>query len=221
MNVSEALEKRKSVRAFTEKQIDPEILKEVLAAAGHAPSGVNTQPWNVHVLTGDSKQALQSKMEEAFRAGVKQKMDYQYYPLEWNDPYRARRKECGLLMYGALEITREDKEKQMNQWAANYRSFDAPVMMIFSIDGVMEQGSYLDFGMFLQSLMLAATEQGIATCPQAALGEYPDLVREYLALDESKKIVCGMSLGYEDTTAAVNSYRTPREPIENWVTFLS
>ena len=221
MNVSDALEKRKSVRAFTDQQVPESVIKELLALAGKAPSGTNTQPWQACVLTGESKKALEAKMETAFRDRQPQKMDYLYYPEDWQEPYRSRRKECGLLMYRTLEISREDKEKQINQWAANYRSFDAPVMLIFYIDAVMQQGSYLDFGLFLQSLMLAAVEKGLATCPQAALGEYPDIVREFLDLDENKHIVCGMALGYENTSALVNSYRTPREPIDNWVRFRS
>ena len=221
MNVSDALRKRKSVRAFTSQGVEPSLIKEILTSAGHAPSGVNTQPWNVLVLTGESKEQLQGKMEDAFRSGQKGKMDYQYYPLEWQEPYKGRRKECGLQMYSALEIAREDKEKQLNQWAANYRSFDAPVMLIFYMDGVMETGSFLDYGMFLQSVMLAATEKGLATCPQAALAEYPDIVRDYAKLNEDCKILCGISLGYEDESAAVNSYRTNREPIDNWVKFLN
>ena len=221
MNVSDALAKRKSVRAFTDQAVDTKIIRELLTSAGKAPSGVNTQPWQACVLTGESKKALESKMEAAFRQKQPQKMDYLYYPEEWQEPFRSRRKECGLLMYSTLEIGREDKERQIDQWAANYRSFDAPVMLIFYIDSVMQQGSYLDFGLFLQSLMLAATEKGVGTCPQAALGEYPDIVREYLGLDDNMSIVCGMAMGYEDSSAVINSYRTPREPIDNWVTFKS
>ena len=220
MNVSEALEKRKSVRAFTSQEVDKSLIKTILESAGHAPSGVNTQPWKVVVLTGEKKQQLQKQMEDAFVGGQRGKMDYQYYPLEWTDPYKSRRKECGLQMYSALEITRDDKEKQLKQWAANYRAFDAPVMLLFYMDAVLETGSYLDYGMFLQSLMLAATEQGVATCPQAALAEYPEIVKSFLNLDQDCVLLCGMSMGYEDTTAAVNSYRTSREAIENWVQFI-
>lgn len=220
MNVSDALKTRKAVRAFTNQAVDKATIKQMLASAGHAPSGVNTQPWNVHVLTGESKRTLQSQMEQAFRSGEKSKMNYQYYPLEWIEPFRSRRKECGLAMYSALEISREDKQKQQDQWAANYRAFDAPVMLLFSMDGVLETGSYLDFGLFLQSLMLVAVEKGLATCPQAALAEYPDIVKPFLKLDESSQLICGMALGYEDVSAKVNSYRTTREEVDTWATFL-
>lgn len=220
MKVSEALKNRKSVRSFTDQSVEKETIKDILSLAGHAPSGVNTQPWITHVLTGDSKIQLQTKMEQEFRQGVKGKMDYQYYPLDWIEPFRSRRKECGLKMYSALEITREDKDRQLDQWAANYRAFDAPVMLIFSMESVLETGSYLDFGLFLQSVMLAAVEKGLATCPQAALGEYPDIVKPFLGLPEDSQLICGMSLGYEDTTAKVNSYRTTREDVDSWATFL-
>jgi len=221
MNVSEALRQRKSVRAYNNKSVDNSIIKEILESAGHAPSGVNVQPWQVHVLTGESKKNLQEQLEKEFRNGVKMNMDYQYYPKEWIEPYRSRRKECGLKMYSALNIKREDKQKQQDQWAANYRSFDAPVMLLFTMDKVFETGSYLDFGIFYQSLMLAATEQGIATCPQASLSEYPDIIKPFLSVDSDTQLLCGMAMGYEDSEAAINSYRTSRAPIDEWVNFLS
>mgnify|MGYP001824633765 CR=1 FL=1 len=148
-------------------------------------------------------------------------MDYLYYPLEWPEPYRGRRKVCGLQMYSALQIRREDTQARADQWAANYRAFDAPFMLLFYMDGLLETGSFLDFGMFLQSLMLAATAEGLATCPQAALAEYPEIVKTELGLAEDCILICGMALGYEDKDAVVNSYRTPREPIEAWVRFES
>jgi len=199
MNVNDALKKRK--------------------AASHAPSGVNSQPWEVAVLSGAKKQSLQEKMETTFRGGQKGKMDYSYYPNEWKSPFKDRRKECGLLMYKTLGISREDRDRQMDQWAANYRSFDAPVVMLFLMDNIMEAGSFMDFGMFLQSIMLSAVSEGLATCPQAALGEYPDIVREELGYSDNMIVMCGMALGYEDESALVNSYRTPREDIDGFTQF--
>lgn len=158
-------------------------------------------------------------MEEAFRSGVESKMDYQYYPKVWNAPFKGRRKACGLLMYSTLEISREDKQRQMDQWAANYRAFDAPVVLFFFIDNSAEQGSYLDYGLFLQSVMLAAVDQGLATCPQAALAEFPQIVKTHLGQDENSQLVCGMALGYEDCDALINSYRTDREEYMGFTTF--
>lgn len=219
MNVNDALKNRKSTRAFTDQAVDEATIRKILSAAAHAPSGVNSQPWQVAVLSGAKKHSLQEKMESTFRDGQKGKMDYSYYPNEWKSPFKDRRKECGLLMYKTLGIDREDRDRQMDQWAANYRSFDAPVMMLFLMDNIMEAGSFMDFGMFLQSVMLSAVSEGLATCPQAALGEYPDIVREELDYSDNMIVMCGMALGYEDESALVNSYRTPREDIDDFTQF--
>ena len=220
MNVSEAIEQRKSVRAFLDKAVSREQVEAILNTARWAPSGVNTQPWQVFVLTGEKKAALQAQIVERFLSGAKGGMDYRYYQEQWEEPYITRRKECGIALYGALDIQREDKQRRMDQWIANYRAFDAPVMLFFTIDRRLETGSYMDYGMFLQSVMLAAMDHGLTTCPQAALGEYPDLVREFLGLDEGQVIVCGMALGYEDTTAPVNNYRSVRESVGSFTTFV-
>ena len=219
MDVKTALETRKSVRAFLDKAVPTELINTVLEQAKNAPSGVNTQPWKVAVITGETKQTLQEKMEQTFRSGTKGEMDYQYYPLDWQGVYKDRRKACGLLMYSTLEIAREDRERQMDQWAANYRAFDAPVMLLFFMDKVMETGSYLDYGMFLQSVMLSATEHGLGTCPQAALAEYPQIAREVLGYDDDQVLLCGMAMGYEDTEHLINSYRTDREALDNLVRY--
>ena len=219
MNIKDALIQRKSTRAFLDKPVNKDVIMGILNAAGHAPSGTNTQPWQVAVVTGNKKLELQQKLENAFRIGTKAHMDYQYYPVEWIEPYKSRRRTCGLQMYSTLEISREDKQKQIDQWAANYRAFDAPVMLLFFLDPIMKTGSYLDYGMFLQSIMLAAVEEGLATCPQAALGEYPEIVKTALGYSEDAILLCGMALGYEDTQAKVNSYRTMREPVDSYTRF--
>ena len=214
MQVRQALIERKSTRAFKKQQVEQEKIRAILDAARHAPSGVNTQPWKVAVVAGETLHQLTKTMEHTFRNGEKGKMDYQYYPLEWKEPYKDRRKACGLQMYKTLEIAREDKQRQLDQWAANYRGFDAPVILFFFMDAGMETGSFLDYGMFIQSVMLAAQEQGLATCPQAALAEYPDIVKEQLNYAEDSILVAGMAIGYEDTDAVINSYRTPREEVD-------
>jgi nitroreductase len=219
MNVSEALSTRKSTRAFLPKSVDKAIIDRILSAARHAPSGTNTQPWQVAVVMGDKKQQLCQELETAFRNQVERKMDYHYYPEEWVDPYKSRRKACGLQMYSTLKITREDKQRQLDQWAANYRAFDAPVMLLFFMDRIMETGSFLDYGLFLQSVMLMAVEEGLATCPQAALGEFPAIVKASLGYPDDSILLCGMALGYEDKNALVNSYRTPREEVETFTRY--
>jgi len=219
MNVIKALEQRKSTRAFLSKEVEPETINTILNAARHAPSGTNTQPWQVAVVTGNAKIRLQTKMEGAFRAGDKGKADYTYYPDEWRQSYASRRKECGLLMYKTLGITREDKKRQINQWAANYRAFDAPVLLLFFMDEVMQTGSYLDYGMFLQSVMLVAVDQGLATCPQASIADYPEIIKAELGYPEETVLLCGMALGYEDKAALVNSYRTSREDVASFTRY--
>lgn len=219
MNVHDALAARKSVRAFLDNPLSRDVVSRVLDSARNSPSGVNTQPWQVAAVMGEKKEALQKMIEDAFNRGEKPQMDYQYYPLKWSEPYKTRRFQCGLQLYAALEIKREEKERRREQWIANYRAFDAPVMLYFFMDPGMETGSYMDYGMFLQSVMLAAVQEGLATCPQAALGEYPKIVKDVLGYPEDSILICGMALGYEDTAAKVNSYRTTREPVDTFTKF--
>ena len=219
MQVMEALQKRKSTRAFLAREVAPELVRQLLDAARHAPSGANTQPWQVAVVSGSHKQRLQQRIETAYREGVEPGMDYRYYPTDWKEPYRARRVACGVQLYEALHIARGDSERRREQWAANYRAFDAPVVLFFFMDRGMQTGSFMDYGMFLQSLMLVAVAHGLATCPQAALAEYPQIVREELGYAEDSLLLCGMALGYEDSAAAVNAYRTPREEVAAFTRF--
>ena len=219
MNVIEALEKRKSTRAFLPKRPDPSLILEILDAARQAPSGANTQPWQVAVVTGEKKKTLEERIVQAFHSGTRAHMDYRYYPTEWSEPYRSRRLLCGLQLYSALHIQRNDKEQRREQWVANYRAFDAPVALFFFMEAMLKTGSFLDYGMFLQSIMLAAVEKGLATCPQAALGEYPDIVKEELGYPQESILIGGMAIGYEDPEAAVNGYRVPRQNVSDFVRF--
>lgn len=221
MKVSEALLKRTSTRAYLAKPVERRTIEKLLDLARHAPSGANTQPWQVAIVAGKKKQELQAKIEQAFWAGESSRKDYNYYPEKWFAPYKQRRTDCGAQLYKALKIERHDKQKRKEQWAANYRAFDAPVMLLFFIDSELATGSYVDYGMFLQSLMLAAVEEGLATCPQAALAEHPDIVRESLDYPDNMLLLCGMALGYEDPAAPVNNYRTPREEVECFTRFFS
>jgi len=219
MDVHKALHQRKSTRAFLDKPVSREQVVRILDSAKQSPSGVNTQPWQVAVVSGARKDELQGHIEKAFRDGITGQMDYQYYPLQWFDPYKTRRFECGVRLYEALDIKRHEKERRLDQWAANFRAFDAPMMLFFFMDAGMEVGSYMDYGMFLQSVMLAAVEEGLATCPQAALGEYPQIVKDALGYPSDSILIGGMALGYEDTKAPVNNYRTSREPVDSFTTF--
>jgi len=219
MDLKTTLMERKSTRAFLDKEVPMDTINEIIEQSKTAPSGVNTQPWQVAVIQGESKNNLCNKFEKAFRGGVKGSMDYKYYPVEWRDEYKQRRKECGLMLYSTLNISREDKNRQLDQWALNYQAFNAPVILLFFIDRSMEKGSFMDYGMFIQSIMLSAVEKGLATCPQAALGEYPDIVRQEFPEYKDKMVLCGLALGYEDKDQIVNSYRTAREDISRFVRY--
>lgn len=165
MTVMESLKKRKSVRAFIDKIVEIEKIEKILESAILCPSGVNMQPFEVCVVSGDKKLQIENKMIKAFDNNQKEKMDYQYYPLEWVEPFKSRRKEMGLLLYSTLDIKKEDKQRQIEQWKANYKAFGAPTVIYFFMDSSLEKGSYIDYGIFLQSIMLVATELGLATCP--------------------------------------------------------
>jgi len=219
MNIKDALIKRKSTRAFLKKAVSIEKVERILNVARYAPSGKNTQPWQVAVVTGNKKRQLEQLLESACQSGVKGEMDYQYYPSELKEPYKGRSKACGIQLYTTLGITRTNKEKRVAQWTANYRAFDAPVMLFFFMDSFLKTGAFLDYGLFIQSVMLAAIEEGLATCPQAALAQYPKIVKEALGYPDESILVCGMALGYEDTEAIINSYRTPREEVHTFTKF--
>jgi nitroreductase len=219
MNVIEALNQRKSTRAFLQRNVDKAIIEEILHAARHAPSGANTQPWQVAVVMGEKKRKLEQRLEAAFSDGMAAEMDYLYYPTEWSEPYKSRRIACGLQLYSALHIKREDRQRRRDQWVANYRAFDAPVALFFFMDAGLQTGSFVDYGMFLQSLMLAAVDKGLATCPQAALADYPLLVKRELGYPENSILICGMALGYENRDAAINQYRMPRDEASAFARF--
>lgn len=221
MTIGELLRLRKSTRAFLRKEVPHEILVRILEAASHAPSGTNAQPWLVAAVSGEKKKEITTAMVKAFERDGIGEMDYQYYPIQWKQPYKNRRVRCGSQLYSAIGVARKDKEGRMRQWKANYRAFDAPVILFFFLDSHMEKGSFLDYGMFLQSVMLAAVDQGLATCAQAALGQYPELIKEALGYPQETILICGMALGYEDPSAPVNNYRTPREEVEVFTRFFT
>lgn len=223
MDILQAIEKRASTRAFIDKDVPKDIIEGILETARWAPSGTNTQPWNVAVLSGTAKAQLCEKMAAKFAAHERGTPDYNYYTAgKLAEPYRTRRFKCGMALYGALGIARQDMPAREAAWSLNYHAFNAPVMLLFFIDKFLEKGSWLDYGMFLENVMLAALGYGLATCPQQALAEYPDLVRQYLGADYQDKIlICGIALGYADTTAAVNHYRTEREEVTHFTRWYS
>ena len=219
MDTLEAMRHRASTRAYLNAPVARDTVEAILDAARWAPSGVNTQPWHVAVVSGETKQRISAALLAARVAKEPERPDYRYYPLQWEEPYKSRRMVCGLAMYKALNISREDTERRVKTWNLNYAFFGAPVGLFFSLDRALSQGSWLDMGMFIQNVMLAARNFGLATCPQAALAEYPDIVRRHLGIPDSRAIVCGMALGYPDLSDPVNQYRTAREPVANFATW--
>jgi len=211
MEILQAIRERQCIRAYLDKPVAPQLVHELLEHARWAPSGVNTQPWQVAVVKGESKRRIGEAIIAARQQNQDENPDYRYYPDKWQAPFRQRRKECGLALYQALGIGREDKDKRLQAWYRNYHFFHAPVGLLFFIPQDLQTGSWLDMGMFLQNIMLAARHFGLDTCPQASLAEYPDIVREILQLPAEQRLICGMALGYADQTAAVNQYRLPRE----------
>lgn len=218
----DAILSRRSVRAFGPDPVPKEVIEELLAVAGRAPSGTNVQPWKVTVLAGDVRDRVSARMVAAYLQGGEQRMQapYKYYPTKWREPYISRRRKIGWDLYGLLGIGREDKDKMALQHARNFRFFDAPVGLVFTIDRDLELGSWLDYGMFLQNVMLAARARGLDTCPQAAIAQAQEILREELQIPESEQVVCGMSLGYARDDAIENTLVTERQTVPDFARFL-
>ena len=226
--VDQAITSRMSVRAFLPEAVPRETLMHVLDVASRAPSGVNTQPWKVYVLQGATRDALVSKVCAAHEAvhadpalAAQYQEAYSYYPEKWISPYIDRRRETGWGLYGLLGIGKGDKDKMHMQHQRNYRLFDAPVGLMFTIDRVLGRGSLLDYGMFLQSIMVAARGHGLHTCPQAAWNGFANIILPHIGAGEQEMLVCGMALGYADPSALVNSFHTPREPASQFTHFVA
>ncbi len=220
--VDAAITSRRSIRAFRPDPVAREDIERILEVASRAPSGTNTQPWKVYVLTGAAKQRLSDAILAVHNdpaASRQHTEEYPYYPREWVSPYIERRRKVGWDLYALLGLTREDKAGMSAQHGRNYQFFDAPVGFIFTIDRVMEQGSWLDYGMFLQNIMVAARGRGLDTCPQAAFTQYHAIIEQQLGIPDSEIVVCGMALGYADTTKIENSLETAREPASGFTRF--
>ncbi len=219
--VFEAARTRRSIRAYKPDPVPRETLREIVALGRHAPSGSNIQPWRVHVLTGATLKRVGSAIQQAFLTDEPGHVrDYEYYTDPVVEPYLARRRECGWGLYGILGIGRGEHEKSKAYRATNYTFFGAPAGLIFTIDRKLEKGSWLDYGMFLQTLMLAARAKGLHTCPEASIANYPDIVRRELGLGREWVVICGMAMGYADGDAVVNNFQPPRIALEEYAEFL-
>lgn len=226
-SVDAAITSRMSARAFLPQAVEREVIEHILGVASRAPSGTNTQPWKVYVLQGESRDALVQKVcaaHDALRADPSLASEYReaydYYPEKWVSPYIDRRRENGWSLYGLLGITKGDKDKMHAQHQRNFRFFDAPVGLMFTIDQVMGRGSLVDYGMFLQTIMIAARGQGLHTCPQAAWNGFARIILPHIGASDQEMLVCGMALGHADPGDKVNSFHTPREPVSSFTHWL-
>lgn len=213
---------RRSIRAFLPTSVPREDVHAILDVARHAASGMNTQPWRVHVLTGAAKDRLCAAIaaldnEGAGAQGLTE--PYHYYPLDWVSPYVDRRRKVGWDLYGLLGITKGDKARMHAQHGRNYRFFDAPVGLIFTVNHVMQAGSLMDYGMFLQSVMLAARARGLDTCPQVAFTKFHQVIGAELGIPGTEMVVCGMSLGHADPACIENTLVTERESVDSFTTY--
>ena len=225
--VDHAITSRMSARAFTQQEVSRELITDILQVASRAPSGTNTQPWKVYVLQGGTRDSLVEKVcaaHEAMRANpevAKQYTEqYDYYPEKWVSPYIDRRRENGWSLYGLLGIGKADKDRMHEQQQRNFKFFDAPVGLMFTLDPIMGRGSLLDYGMFIQNIMLAARARGLHTCPQAAWNGFHSIILPHIGAGEGEMMVCGMALGYADESDKVNTLVTPRVPVNeftHWV----
>lgn len=217
--VDAAIISRRSVRGFRPDPVPVATIRDLIALAGRAPSGSNIQPWKAHVVTGAALARLTAALTAAHDSGTPEAREYEYYPVNWRDPYLGRRRALGWQLYGLAGIAKGDREGAKRQMGRNFTFFGAPVGLVFTIDRDLEQGSWLDVGMFLQTLMLAARGRGLDTCPQAAIASYPAVVRKELGIPESELVLCGMALGFADPDEPVNGVRAEREPVEAFTVF--
>lgn len=220
LSAEEAIRTRRSVRAFLPTPVPRETVTRILELAARAPSGSNIQPWQVLALDGAPLQALKEELYALALSGDAGEEEYPYYPPTWREPYIGRRRALGWALYGSVGIARGEKEKMALQQARNFLFFDAPVGLFFTIDRDLQLGSWLDYGMFLENIMIAARGLGLDTCPQGAFNGYHRVIAERLAIPPERMLVCGMALGHADPDAPVNAFPTVREPVEGFTRFV-
>lgn len=225
--VDQAITSRHSVRAFLDTPVEIQTIKDILAVASRAPSGTNTQPWKVYVVTGLKRDEMIERVCQA-QIEVQQHPElakqytetFAYYPENWISPYIDRRRENGWGLYGLLNIQKGEKEKMAAQQLRNYQLFDAPVALFFTVNKAMGIGSKMDISMMIQNVMVAAKARGLDTCPQAAWNHFHPIVLEVLGANEDEELVCTVALGYADPEHIVNTFITPRVSVEDFSVFL-
>jgi len=218
--VARALLGRRSVRGFLPDPVPREVLEGLLYLASRAPSGTNVQPWKVYACAGAARAALTAELRALHDAGGGgHAEEYAYYPKTWREPWLGRRRKLGWDYYAAVGVTRDDRAGMHRQHGRNFEFFGAPVGLFFTLDRDLEIGSWLDAGMFIQSVMIAARAYGLDTCPQAAFTKYHAVVRRHLGIPASEIVLCGMALGRIDPAAPENRLATEREPVGEFAQF--
>lgn len=215
-HVAALLDARRSKRAYLPTPVSDALLRQLLQQARQAPSGANLQPGCFHALQGQARAGLSAALLQAYQAGAQEAEDYDYFPMPLPSALKRRQVAAARALYGAVGIAREDQAGRHAQFAQNFRFFDAPVALVVTIDQAWGKGGYLDLGMALYGLMLAAQAQGLASCAIGALASYPGLIRQHLGLDAQQHVVCGLALGYADPAAAVNTTVTERAPLDDY-----
>ena len=226
--VDDAIRSRHSVRAFLSTPVDAQIIKDILEVACRAPSGTNTQPWKVYVVTDKKRDEMVDRVCKAQleiynhpEKAAEYQETFPYYPEKWISPFIDRRRENGWGLYGLLNIQKGEKEKMAAQQLRNYQLFDAPVGLYFAVNKAMGIGSKMDISMMIQNVMVAAKARGLDTCPQAAWNHFHPIVLEVLGASDDEELVCTIALGYANPDEIVNTFITPREPVEKITVFLS
>lgn len=220
MHVDEAIRSRKSVRRFLPTPVPAAVVSHILNVAARAPSGNNVQPWRVYVVAGERRDKLCDAIVEAASGDPdRHQPEYAYYPTSWFEPYLERRRRCGFGLYATLDIARDDKVARERQMLRNYTFFDAPVGLIVTLDRRLNTGSFMDVGMFIQNILVAARAQGLHTCAQAAFAWFHKIAREQLPMNDSEILLCGIALGHEDLDAPENAFITERAGLDEFVSF--
>lgn len=222
MSVTEAIARRRSIRAFTDRSVDPALVRALIERAARAPSGGNLQPWHVDLVHGDAMDRLKAVIEKRIMAEpMGEGAEYAVYPADMAERFDARRKGVGRAMYAALGIGREDMARRREVFADNFRFFGAPMGLFVSVERGHGPPQWADCGMFLQSLMLLLVEAGLDSCPQEAWAMYPRTIDDFLAIPAQRMLFTGMAIGYRDEDAAVNRFAVDRADPGEWLTLHS
>ena len=220
MNIKQLIESRYSVRSFLDKDVGFEQVKSILDTANSAPSGGNIQPWKVYVLGNNSKNELVTQALNNYDTGVQEDIEYEIYPKPLAEEYKKRRSQCAADMYDALSIARDDIDTRLKQVRENFKFFGAPIGMIVTIDKSFAQNGWGHVGMFLQNLWLTAISEGLGVCLQESWSIYPKTVKKVIDCPDNEMIWCGIAMGYPNNEDPINNYRTSRDSIDTFASFI-